>query len=87
MNQSKEQVKKTPKYSKGIVALIIVLNVLFAIGVFVVFWHTGSEPSRLIEGWFISMTGELWLISGIKKKKIEKENSDEQNRLEEEANV
>jgi len=79
--------KKTPKYSKGIVALIIVLNVFFSLGVFIVFWHTGSEPERLIEGWFLSMTGELWLISGIKKKKIEKESADEQNRLEEETNL
>lgn len=65
------------KYSKVIVSLIIILNVMFAIGVLVVFWHTSSEPSVLVGAWFGFTTGELWLLSGIKKRKIEKENSHE----------
>lgn len=65
------------KYSKRIVLLIIILNVLFTIGVLAVFWHTGNEPSVLVGAWFGFTTGELWLLSGIKKRKIEKENSHE----------
>lgn len=62
------------KYSKRIVLLIIILNVLFTIGVLAVFYHTGNEPSVLVGAFFGFTTGELWLLSGIKKKKIEKEN-------------
>ncbi len=69
---------KKNKFSKGIVTLIVVLNVFFSAAVLVVFWHTGSEPVALIGSWFAFTTGELWLISGIKKKKMEKgENYDE----------
>ena len=60
------------KYSKRIVILIITLNVLFTVGVLAVFWHTGSEPTVLVGSFFAFTTGELWLLSGIKKKKIEK---------------
>ena len=72
--------KDKGKYSKGIVALIIVLNVFFSAAVLIVFWHTGSEPSSLIVAWFTFTTWELWLLSGIKKKKVEVEVKDE-NRL------
>ena len=65
------------KYSKRIVLLIIILNVLFTIGVLAVFYHTGNEPSVLVGAFFGFTTGELWLLSGIKKKKIEKEKKDE----------
>lgn len=64
------------KYSKGIVALIIALNVFFSASVLLVFWHTGSEPSSLIVAWFAFTTGELWMLSGIKKKKVEANNED-----------
>ena len=65
------------KYSKRIVLLIIILNVLFTIGVLAVFWHTGNEPSVLVGAFFGFTTGELFMLSGIKKKKIEKESSHE----------
>lgn len=66
------------KYSKGIVVLIIALNVFFSAAVLIVFWHTGNEPSNLILAWYAFTTGELWLLSGIKKKKVEGKN---ENRL------
>ena len=65
------------KYSKRIVTLIIMLNTLFTIGVLVVFYHTSSEPTVLVGSWFAFTTGELWLLSGIKKRKIDKENQNE----------
>lgn len=64
------------KYSKGIVAFIIALNVFFSAAVLVVFWKTGNEPSTLIVAWFGFTTGELWILSGIKKKKVEVNNED-----------
>jgi len=60
------------KFSKQIVGLIIIMNIVFAIGVLVVFYHTSSEPGVLVGSWFAWTTGELWLLSGIKKKKIER---------------
>jgi len=65
------------KYSKRIVLLIIILNVLFTAGVLAVFWHTGNEPSVLVGSFFAFTTGELWLLSGIKKKKIERNKNEE----------
>jgi hypothetical protein len=61
------------KFSKKIVTLIVMLNVMFTVGVLVVFWHTGNEPSVLVGAWFGFTTGELFMLSGIKKRKIEKE--------------
>lgn len=55
------------KYSKIIVALVIVLNSAFAAAVLVVFAMTGVEPVVLIGAWFSFTIGELWLLAGIKK--------------------
>ena len=60
-------------FSKFIVALVIILNVAFAAAVLVVFAMTGAEPAALVVAWFAFTTGELWLLSGIKKTKIEQE--------------
>ncbi len=64
--------KKKGKYSKVIVAAVIVMNVLFTAAVLYVFLRTGSEPSTLIASWFGFTTGELLLLSSIKKSKIKK---------------
>lgn len=61
------------KYSKKIVFLIIVLNVFFTLGTLFVFLRTGNEPTTLIACWFAFTTGELWMLSGIKKKEVDKE--------------
>ena len=66
--------KKKPKYSKVLVAVIVALNIIFTGAVLIVFYHTSSEPVALVGAWFGSGTVELWAIAGIKKKKIEKEN-------------
>lgn len=58
------------RFSKWMVGLIIILNVAFTAGVLLVFWHTGNEPSVLIGAWFGFTVGELWMLTGIKKKKI-----------------
>lgn len=59
------------RFSKLIVSLIILLNVLFTVGVLYVFLRVGNEPSILIGAWFAFTTGELWLLATIKKKEID----------------
>lgn len=58
------------RFSKQIVALVILLNVAFTGAVLYVFLRTGNEPTTLIAAWFAFTTGELWLLSGITKTKV-----------------
>jgi len=68
------------KFSKAIVALVIMLNVVFAAAVLYVFLETKAEPTVLIGAWFSFTTAELLALAGIKRKKIKgKENGDEKN--------
>jgi len=60
------------RFSKKVVSIVIALNVIFAAAVLIVFWHTGSEPTVLVGSWFAFTTGELWTLSTIRKKEIEK---------------
>jgi hypothetical protein len=61
------------KYSKVIVALVILLNAFFTAAVLYTFLKVGSEPMTLIGCWFAFTTGELWMLSSIKKSKVKKE--------------
>ena len=69
----KKSKKKQGRFSKRIVALVIFLNVLFASAVLYVFLRTSSEPTVLVGCWFAFTTGELWMLSSIKKKEVKKE--------------
>lgn len=60
------------KFSKGIVTLVILLNVAFTVAVLYTFLKIGNEPMTLIGCWFAFTTGELWLLAGIKKREIER---------------
>ena len=60
------------KYSKLIVALVILLNVAFTASVLVIFYRTGLEPQATIAAWFAFTTGELWLLSKIERDKQKK---------------
>lgn len=64
------------KYSKKIVTAVIVLNVAFAAAVLYVFLKTSAEPTALVAAWFAFTTGELWLLSGIKKAEIKRGDED-----------
>ena len=66
------------KFSKWIVALVILLNALFTGAVLYLFLQTQSEPSALIGCWFAFTTVELWALSGITKTKITQGGGDEQ---------
>jgi threonine/homoserine efflux transporter RhtA len=72
------------RFSKFIVTLVILLNVVFTGAVLYVFLKVGSEPSTLIGTWFAFTTGELWMLAGIRKKKIEKESNENNNNESEE---
>lgn len=71
--------KKKGKYSKLIVMVVIVLNVLFTAAVLYVFLKIGSEPSTLIASWFAFTTGELFMLSSIKKVKENKKGKGEKD--------
>ena len=58
------------KFSKFIVSLVIVINILFTLAVLFIFYRTGSEPMALIGAWFAFTTVELWSLASIKKKEI-----------------
>lgn len=61
------------EFSKIIVAMIVILNSLFTVGVLFVFLRVGSEPMTLIAAWFSFTTGELLMLAGIKKTKVKAE--------------
>ena len=59
------------KFSKVIVSLVILLNIIFTLAVLYIFYRIGTEPTALIAAWFGFTTGELWFLAGIRKKKME----------------
>lgn len=61
-------------FGKIIVWLVVILNTGFAAAVLYVFLRTGNEPTALIGCWFGFTTGELWLLSTIKKSKVKVKN-------------
>ena len=67
--------KKSSVFSKVIVSAVIILNMLFTVGVLLIFLKTASEPSSLIVAWFSFTTVELWSLAGIKKAKERKGNN------------
>ena len=71
--------RKKNRFSKFIVTVVILLNILFTAAVLYVFLQTGSEPITLIGCWFAFTTGELWMLSSIKKSKIKKEGENSEN--------
>ncbi|MCQ2976915.1 MAG: hypothetical protein MJ232_02765 [archaeon] len=61
---------KKLKFSKLIVSAVIALNILFTIGVFIVFCITGNEPNALVVAWFAWTTGELWMLADLKSREV-----------------
>lgn len=74
--------KKKNRFSKFIVILVVLLNILFTAAVLYIFMRTGSEPMTLIGCWFAFTTGELWMLSSIKKSKVKKDGEENENQLE-----
>ena len=68
--------KQKQRFSKFIVALVVAMNIAFTIAVLYVFLKTASEPTALVGAWFAFTTGELWMLSSIKKTKVKKGESE-----------
>lgn len=66
------------KFSKLIVAIVILLNAAFTVAVLFIFYRVGTEPTTLIGAWFSFTTIELWALAGIKKREIETRNDKEE---------
>ena len=78
--------KKKNRFSKFIVTLVIIMNIIFTAAVLYVFVKVGNEPMALIGAWFTFTTGELWMLSSIKKSKVKKKGGNKyENQLETEA--
>lgn len=57
------------KFSKFIVSMVILLNVVFTAAIIYIFSLIGDEPTTLIAAWFSFTTIELWSLSSITKQK------------------
>lgn len=69
----KKKQKKKGRFSKFVVTLVILLNVIFTTAVLYIYLQVGSEPVTLIGSWFAFTTVELWSLAKIKRKKIKGE--------------
>lgn len=69
--------REKPRFSKAIVTLVVLLNTLFAISVLYIFYKIESEPVTLIGAWFAFTTGELFLLSKIKRDEIKEGDKNE----------
>lgn len=67
--------KNKKEFSKFVVTIVVIMNVLFTIATLYVFMKTGNEPTTLITCFFGFTTGELWMLASIKKKKVTNTNS------------
>ena len=63
-------------FSKLIISLVVGMNIIFTVAVLYVFLKTSSEPVALVGAWFAFTTGELWMLSSIKKEKVKKGDSE-----------
>jgi len=75
-----EKKGKKGGFSKAIISLVVLMNIAFTVAVLYVFLKTSSEPVALVGAWFAFTTGELWMLSSIKKVKVKKgDNENEGN--------
>lgn len=82
MSRRTRRNRKKNRFSKFVVTLVIFLNIVFTASVLYIFMQTGSEPMTLIGCWFAFTTGELWMLSIIKKSKVKKEGEDQDEEFE-----
>lgn len=82
MSRRTRRNRKKNRFSKFVVTLVIFLNIVFTASVLYIFMQTGSEPMTLIGCWFAFTTGELWMLSSIKKSKVKKEGEDQDEEFE-----
>jgi len=60
------------KFSKLVVGIVLFLNIVFTAIILYLVWHGRQEPTSLVVAWFGFTTGELWALSKIKQKEVER---------------
>ena len=65
--------RKKGNFSKKIVILVILMNILFTLAIMYLFLKTGNEPMTLVGAWFGFTTVELWSLSKIKREEVKEE--------------
>ena len=63
-----DAINRKKKFSKKIVVLVILLNIIFTMAVFVAAFFNAIIPDSLIGAWFAFTTGELMVFVNYKKK-------------------
>ena len=64
---------KKGNFSKKIVILVILMNILFTLAIMYLFLKTGNEPMTLVGAWFSFTTVELFSLSKIKRAEIKED--------------
>ena len=65
------------EFSKLIVLLVVLLNIVFAGIILYMVWHGRPEPAVLVGAWFAFTTGELFFLAGIKRTEKQREGEKE----------
>jgi len=65
------------EFSKLIVMLVVLLNIVFAGIILYMVWHGRPEPAVLVGAWFAFTTGELFFLAGIKRTEKQREGEKE----------
>lgn len=61
------------EFSKGVIVLIVALNIVFTAGVLIAMKFGIEEPTQLINRWYDWTTVEILVLFGIKAGKIGKD--------------
>ena len=61
-----DAINKKKKFSKRIVVLVILLNIIFTVAVFAAAFFNATIPDSLIMAWFAFTTTELVALAGIR---------------------
>ena len=61
-----DAINRKKKFSKKIVVLVILLNIIFTMAVFVAAFFNATIPDSLIMAWFAFTTTELVALAGIR---------------------
>lgn len=76
--------KRKGLFSKFVILLVVVLNVLFTIRVLQIFETTATEPTALVTAWFVFTGTELVSLMKIKSDKIKNRSENESEEKENE---
>ena len=68
-----DAINKKKKFSKRIVILVILLNIIFTVAVFAAAFFNAVIPDSLIVAFFSFTTIELWALSKIKRDDVKNE--------------